>query len=65
MKNQGLRFFDPKTSFSTYFLPQNLENTLAIMINLSMASKTLLKTKINPKPKIFSSSDLFFHELQW
>jgi hypothetical protein len=58
--NRGLCSFDSKTCFATRFFIQNILET---MTNPFMTLKNRPKTKLNPKQKINSSSDLFFHEL--
>jgi hypothetical protein len=49
LEKQGLGFFGLKIHFQFIFDPKHLENTLNILINLSMASKNKKKLK---KPKL-------------
>jgi len=52
LENQG--FFNLKNIFYS----KHPENTLITLINLSMATQKTRKTKINPKLKLFSWTDL-------
>jgi hypothetical protein len=49
LEKQGLGFFGLKIHFQFIFDPKHLENTVNILINLSMASKNKKKLK---KPKL-------------
>jgi len=53
---------------SLYVYPKHLENTLYILINSSIALKQNktkhTKLEINPKPKNFMSSDIFFRQFK-
>jgi len=55
LEKQGSIFFHPKISFSIYFDPKHLENTLETLLNHFMATKrpkNSLKTRIPPGTKI-------------
>jgi hypothetical protein len=62
----GPRFFGLKIHFQFIFDPKHLENTLNILISLSVASKNIKpqKTEVNPNLKTFPRSNLSPREMR-